>query len=59
LFRILQVLDEDGGVCNSISVSDIKVLISAQDDANSDVFLDLPVEEFLRIHRITQVKKKQ
>jgi hypothetical protein len=46
-------------VCNNISVSDIKVLISAQDDDNADVFLDLPVEEFLHVHRMAQVKKKQ
>lgn len=55
--RGAQVLDEEGDVCNTISVSDVKMLIAAQDNPDSPVSLQQPCEEFLKFHRSAQATK--
>uniref|UniRef100_A0A7S0WAG3 CBS domain-containing protein n=1 Tax=Hemiselmis tepida TaxID=464990 RepID=A0A7S0WAG3_9CRYP len=53
----LAVLDEDGGVVDNCSITDVKMLISAQDDATSEVSLLQMTHDFLKHHRSIQASK--
>mmetsp|Transcript_36135 Transcript_36135/g.87928 ORF Transcript_36135/g.87928 Transcript_36135/m.87928 type:complete len:224 (+) Transcript_36135:447-1118(+) len=53
----LAVLDEDGGVVDNCSITDVKMLISAQDDTSSEVSLVQRIEDFLKYHRTIQASK--